>query len=78
LEEIVTLSDERKPPLVRRGQPSRVPTEGMGELAERLSDRFDTRVRVDSGRTRGRISIDFATLDDLERIVELLDPKPAT
>src|SRR5262249_28869558 len=42
---------------------------GLTDLAERLSDHFDTRVRVDLGRRKGRILIEFATVDDLERIV---------
>jgi ParB family transcriptional regulator, chromosome partitioning protein len=50
---------------------------GLGELAERLSDHFDTRVRVDIGRRKGRILIEFATVDDLERIVSMIGPGPA-
>jgi ParB family chromosome partitioning protein len=45
---------------------------GLNELAERLSDHFDTRVRVDIGRRKGRILIEFATVDDLERIVGII------
>lgn len=44
----------------------------LDELAERLSDRFDTRVKVDLGRSKGKITIEFATVDDLERIVGLI------
>jgi len=44
----------------------------LSDLADRLSDRFDTRVRVDIGRRKGRIVIEFATVDDLERIVGLI------
>jgi ParB family chromosome partitioning protein len=43
------------------------------ELADRLSDRFETRVKVDMGRSRGRVTIDFGSVDDLHRIVALLD-----
>jgi ParB family chromosome partitioning protein len=35
-------------------------------------------VRVDLGRRRGRITVEFASLDDLERIVSLLDPQSDT
>jgi ParB family transcriptional regulator, chromosome partitioning protein len=45
------------------------------EVATRLSDVLDTRVRVDLGRSRGRITIEFASADDLERIAELIDQK---
>jgi ParB family chromosome partitioning protein len=41
----------------------------MADLADRLSDRFDTRVKIDVGRTKGKIVIEFGSVDDLERIV---------
>ncbi|MBB5110709.1 ParB/RepB/Spo0J family partition protein [Micromonospora echinospora] len=44
----------------------------LTDLADRLSDRFDTRVKVDIGRSKGKITIEFATVDDLERIVGLI------
>jgi ParB family chromosome partitioning protein len=53
----------------RRSKPH---SPALAEVAERLSDRFDTRVRVDIGRSKGKVTIEFATLDDLERIVGLL------
>ncbi len=44
----------------------------LTDLADRLSDRFDTRVKVDIGRSKGKITIEFATVDDLERIVGII------
>lgn len=41
---------------------------GLLELEELLSDRLDTRVKVAMGAKRGRVTIDFASLEDLERI----------
>jgi ParB family transcriptional regulator, chromosome partitioning protein len=46
----------------------------LSVLADRLADRFETRVKVDLGRTKGRIVVEFATIDDLERIVALMAP----
>ncbi|MBK0421977.1 ParB/RepB/Spo0J family partition protein [Leucobacter sp. CSA2] len=47
----------------------------LGEIAERLGDRFDTRVAVKLGAKKGQIVIDFATIADLKRILsELGDP----
>lgn len=47
----------------------------LGEIAERLGDRFDTRVAVKLGAKKGQIIIDFATIADLKRILaELNDP----
>jgi ParB family transcriptional regulator, chromosome partitioning protein len=69
-EEIVALtaSDESKRPAQakRRTKPH---APALTDLADRLSDRFDTRVKVDIGRSKGKIVIEFATVDDLERIV---------
>jgi len=41
-------------------------------LAEELSDHFETRVRVDIGLAKGRITIEFAGEDDLDRILTLI------
>ena len=47
----------------------------LGEISERLGDRFDTRVAVKLGAKKGQIVIDFATIADLKRILtELGDP----
>ncbi|MGJ0205051.1 ParB/RepB/Spo0J family partition protein [Leucobacter sp. gxy201] len=47
----------------------------LGEIAERLGDRFDTRVAVKLGAKKGQILIDFATIADLKRILtDLGDP----
>ncbi|MFT4232894.1 MAG: ParB/RepB/Spo0J family partition protein [Leucobacter sp.] len=45
----------------------------LGEIAERLGDRFDTRVAVKLGAKKGQIIIDFATIADLKRILAELD-----
>lgn len=46
--------------------------------AETLANTLDTRVRVEMGRQKGRVTIDFATLDDLERIMAIVAPTAAT
>ncbi|GAA3188915.1 MULTISPECIES: ParB/RepB/Spo0J family partition protein [Streptomyces] len=43
-------------------------------LASRLSDRFETRVKVDLGQKKGKIVVEFASMDDLERILGTLAP----
>ena len=47
---------------------------GLRRLADRLSDLFETRVKVEMGRRKGKIIIEYATLDDLERIVNAMAP----
>ena len=72
LEEIVAVGDlDTRPVAPRHSRPT---APGADHLAARLSDRLDTRVRVDIGRRKGRVSIEFASLADLERIVALIDP----
>ena len=44
----------------------------LDEAAERLGDRLDTRVRIALGARKGQIVIDFATVDDLNRILHEL------
>jgi ParB family chromosome partitioning protein len=46
----------------------------LRELADRLSDTFDTRVKVELGQRKGKIVVEFATLEDLERIVKTMTP----
>ena len=44
-------------------------------LSDRLSDLFETRVKVEQGRHKGKIIVEFATIDDLERIVKAMSPE---
>ncbi|GAA0575040.1 ParB/RepB/Spo0J family partition protein [Kribbella sandramycini] len=77
VEEIVALGDmnaEDPTPQRRRNKPV---APRLVDLADRLSDRFETRVKVDLGKTKGRITVEFASIDDLERIVTLMDPNKA-
>jgi ParB family chromosome partitioning protein len=46
---------------------------GLQDLAERLSDTFDTRVKVELGQRKGRIVVEFGSVEDLERIAKLMD-----
>jgi ParB family chromosome partitioning protein len=62
----------------RRATMPRVTAPAISELADRLSDTFDTRVRVDIGRRKGKITVEFASVDDLERIVAVMAPQLAT
>lgn len=62
-------------------EPGQVRPPGLLELEGLLSDRLDTRVSVSMGAKRGKVVIDFATVEDLERIYRILtDPsaQPST
>ncbi len=74
LEEIVTVGpDAGKRPATR--QSGKVSAPRLADVAARLSERYETRVKVDLGRAKGKITVEFATIDDLERIIALMDPK---
>ena len=70
-EELVSLSEKGRKP--RSGRIVRQPSEQERTLSRQLSDQLDTRVKVDIGKNKGRIVIEFATGDDLDRIMGLLD-----
>jgi ParB family chromosome partitioning protein len=55
------------PPAARR-----LPPPGILELEELLSEHLNTRVKVDLSAKRGRVVVEFATLEDLERIYKLM------
>ena len=71
VEELVTLGDHGERARRQRHHPKIVAPKAK-DLADRLSDHFETRVKVELGRTKGKIIIEFATVDDLERIVALM------
>lgn len=69
VEEIVALGDADQPeaaPRARRPAPARPE---LGELESTLSDFLDTRAKIVMGARKGRVTIEFATLEDLGRIL---------
>lgn len=74
LEEIVAVGVEPGAGQTRVAR-ARPTAPGLAELADRLSDRLETRVKVDLGRAKGKITVEFASLDDLRRIVDIMDPR---
>ncbi len=74
LEEIVAVGDTGETGATRSTR-RRPVAPGLSELADRLSDRLETRVKVELGQRKGRITVEFASLDDLRRIVDIMDPR---
>lgn len=74
-EEIVALGglDAEKKPAQRPRAGARV--QAIEELATRLSDRFETRVKVDLGKTKGKVTVEFASVEDLNRILNVMAPE---
>lgn len=76
-EEIVTLAKSEAPAKPKPAPRKPMQAPGLQEVADRLSNNFDTRVKVELGRRKGRIVVEFASVDDLERIVELMSGNAA-
>jgi ParB family transcriptional regulator, chromosome partitioning protein len=73
VEEIVALGQHQAKP--RRAQVRQPVTPALTELAGRLSDALDTRVKVEVGKQKGKIVVEFASLEDLQRIVTTMSPE---
>ncbi|QNP64209.1 ParB/RepB/Spo0J family partition protein [Streptomyces genisteinicus] len=76
VEEIVTLlnSDPKGAPRPKGPRAGARLSPALSDLASRLSDRFETRVKVDLGQKKGKIVVEFASMEDLERILGTLAP----
>ncbi|NUU19017.1 ParB/RepB/Spo0J family partition protein [Cellulomonas humilata] len=75
VEEIVSLGGDAAPTARRSAPRAGVKNEALDNLAARLSDRFDTRVKVSLGKARGRLTVEFASVQDLNRILASLAPE---
>jgi ParB/RepB/Spo0J family partition protein len=75
VEEMIALREvDDAPKAARQGRRKKPVAPGLQELADRLSDRYETKVRVDMGRNKGKIVVEFATLEDLDRIIKSMAP----
>ncbi|MEV4425616.1 ParB/RepB/Spo0J family partition protein [Streptomyces sp. R-07] len=77
VEEIVSLMGSEEPASAVKPKGPRAGARvspALSDLATRLSDRFETRVKVDLGQKKGKIVVEFASMDDLERILSTLAP----
>jgi ParB family chromosome partitioning protein len=77
VEEIVAVGSDDTP-RQRAARSVRRPTApGLRRLADRLSDLFETRVKVEMGQRKGKIVVEFASPEDLERIIKAMAPAPS-
>lgn len=77
VEEIAAIGDAAPTREPRRPRDRQPVQPALRELADRLSDTLDTRVKVELGRRKGKIVVEFASLQDLERIISVMSPGPA-
>jgi ParB family transcriptional regulator, chromosome partitioning protein len=71
-EEAVALAVAEEPTAKRR--PRKFAAPGVEDLAGRLSDAFETKVKIQIGRAKGRIVVEFGSVDDLQRIIGQMAP----
>jgi ParB family transcriptional regulator, chromosome partitioning protein len=71
-EEAVTLANrgDAATPSASRRKPIHMP--GLQDVAEKLSTAFDTRVTVSLGKRKGKIVVEFGSVEDLQRLVDLM------
>jgi ParB family chromosome partitioning protein len=72
-EEAVAMAVAESPTTARRSN-RKISAPGVEDLAGRLSDVFETKVKVQIGRAKGRIVVEFGSVDDLQRIVGMMAP----
>jgi len=72
-EEAVAMAAAEEPATRRRARKISAP--GVEELGTRLSDMFETKVKIQIGRAKGRIVVEFGSVDDLQRIIGVMAPE---
>ncbi|WP_442858933.1 ParB/RepB/Spo0J family partition protein [Arthrobacter sp. CAN_A6] len=73
-EEIVSMSGGLRRPAKATSPHAGARHERLDYLATSLSDRLDTSVKITLGVRKGKVSIEFASVDDLNRIMTVLAP----
>jgi ParB family chromosome partitioning protein len=72
-EEAVAMAAAQQPTAKRRARNISAP--GVEELGSRLSDMFETKVKIQIGRSKGKIVVEFGSVDDLQRIIGVMAPE---
>lgn len=75
-EELVAMSDGLRRPTKEKTPRSTARHERLDYLANSLSDHLDTNVKITLGAKKGRVSIEFGSVDDLNRIMSVISPTP--
>ncbi|WP_028647910.1 ParB/RepB/Spo0J family partition protein [Nocardiopsis sp. CNT312] len=73
LEEMIALRETPDDERPRRRTARSLPPPHVEEWASRLADRLDTTVKVDVGRKKGKLVVEFASIEDLERIIDQME-----
>ena len=71
-EELVSLGFSAEEPSEKKKTPA-IKAPGLKDLSQRLEDVLDTRVNIQIGKNKGKIIIEFATMEDLRRVIEVIE-----
>lgn len=73
VEEIVAVGVGQKTSKGKTSKGKKIVSPALNEISDKLSDKFETRVKIDMARNKGTIFIEFATFEDLQRILNIID-----
>lgn len=73
VEELVSLSTGAEPKQERKAPAVQPHAERLDVIAQEWSDRLDTNVKIALGARKGKMTIEFANVEDLKRILQVLD-----
>ncbi len=71
-EELVSLGFSAEEPSEKKKTPA-IKAPGLKDLSQKLEDVLDTRVNIQIGKNKGKIIIEFATMEDLRRVIEVIE-----
>ncbi|WP_237187025.1 ParB/RepB/Spo0J family partition protein [Rothia nasimurium] len=75
VEELVAAGSSVEPERTKKGAKVQDHSERLDYLADALADKLDTNVKINLGARKGKMTIEFASVDDLNRILDIIDPK---
>lgn len=71
-EEIVALGYQGETAKEQKKMP-KLKAPGLKDLSQRLEEALDTRVNIQIGKSKGKVIIEFSTMEDLRRVIEVIE-----
>lgn len=74
IEELVVQTNSTDPKPARKTAQPQKHYERLDYIADAFADKLDTNVKIQLGSRKGKMTIEFASVEDLNRIISVLDP----
>ncbi len=74
IEELVVQTNSAEPKPARKAAQPQKHHERLDYIADAFADKLDTNVKIQLGSRKGKMTIEFASVEDLNRIISVLDP----